>query len=327
MFAQEVKSKPALKSSQHWKGLASPVNDINNFIDIDLSGINLLNLQNMDSFYSHLNPVKMYPLGVDKDPRFNFIHMDENFFINQVNYWAQKKDYAQPWQKNDVTPIQILTKGIGPAKIDIYSNQPSYVPGITTLFDYDFTNNKTVSPTILNVDSNGANNTFATGAPGYNFGLVPPATVGGQNQIVLSPNAGLSAGTYTMTIGMLVKPGNGVATLTILGITSFEDHVLVQGLNTFTFTFTEDVDLFVEFTCPSAESALFVLADWKCTGATMIKSDVTLVETINMTQKHDPAIIAPMVLFEANINWSAFAEGFYWLVLTVGVGDTIDQFI
>jgi hypothetical protein len=328
MFAQEVKSKPALLSSQHWKGLASPANDINNFIDIDLSGINLLNLQNMDSFYSHLNPIKAYPLGIDKDPRFNFIHMDENFFINQVNYWAQKKDYYQPWQKNDVTPIQILTKGIGPTKIDIYSPTKSYVPGVTTIFDYDFTNNKTVSPTILNVDSNGLNNTFATGVSGFNYGLVPPAHIGSTNQIVLSPNipASLPAGTYNMTIGLPIKPNNGVATLEIIGNVTFEDHALYQGLNTFTFTFTEEVFLFLTFTCPTVESALFVLADWKCTGPTLIQSDVTLVQTINMTQKHDSAIVSPMALFEANINWSAF-DGVYWLVFTIGVGDTVDQFI
>jgi hypothetical protein len=120
-FAIEVKVRPALNPVQTWKLLASPANDLSNFSNLDLSGIKLLNLQKMQVSIAHLNPVKFYPANITQDARYNFKHMDTDFFIQQHDFWAQKKDYYQKWQLNDTISLQVISNAIAPAVITMYN--------------------------------------------------------------------------------------------------------------------------------------------------------------------------------------------------------------
>jgi len=63
--------------------------------------------------------------------------MDQDWFINQVQFWIHKSNFFQPWQTNDSIPLQVITGGIGPVQVDIYncSAQSIYnttMPVITT---------------------------------------------------------------------------------------------------------------------------------------------------------------------------------------------------
>ena len=145
-FPVDIKVKPALNDTQHWKLLASASNDISNFIDFDLSGIKLLNLKQMSTFISHLNPVKFYPLGLTKDAKYNYSHIDEDWFINQVDYYVFKKNYYQKWQTNDVISLQIISNAIAPATIAVYNSNKEIV---NTYTFSQISNNIVKSPLIL----------------------------------------------------------------------------------------------------------------------------------------------------------------------------------
>jgi hypothetical protein len=335
-FPHEVKIKPGLNESQHWKILASPKNLVNgmlsNFADFDISGLNLLNLQKMSTFIPHLNPLKFVPLNFTKDQKYNFLHMDEDWFINQVQFWTQSRDYFQKWQKNDIISVELITNSIAPAVITVYGSKKHAVTstGLITLFDFDFTNNQSIDPSVLIVESNGDNNTFTTGNTGYHYGLVPPAKNSNPtNQIVLSSNSYeiIQAGTYVITINLITKPSNGLAYLRTLGNTVFEDYSLVEGVNTINFTINEPVNIFLNFTCDSAETATFVLADWKTEQSQILTTYTNIVETITMDEFHDSAVQSPLRLFQSNVNLSTFDEGIYYFVINVGVGSTMDSFI
>jgi hypothetical protein len=120
-FPLEITQKPAINESQEWKLLCSPLTNVNDLVDLDIDGLNFLQLMPNDSFISHLCPVKFVPLDQVLDPQYHFIHMDNDWFINQVQFWIHKQNYFHPWQFNDEIRIQLITGGIGPAQVDVYN--------------------------------------------------------------------------------------------------------------------------------------------------------------------------------------------------------------
>lgn len=130
-FAEEVKVKPALNESQHWRLLASPKCDMSALTNFDLSGINLLNLPKMSAMIPHTSPVKFYPLGKTKDPRYNFTHMDDDWYQEQISFWIQRpKPYYQKWQQNDTISLAAISNAIGPAVITVYDDKQNVVTTI-----------------------------------------------------------------------------------------------------------------------------------------------------------------------------------------------------
>lgn len=119
-FPFEITQKPALNESQTWKLLCSPLTNLNDLVDLDIDGLNFLNLMANDSFISHLCPVKFVPMDQVQDSKYHFVHMDDDWFINQVKFWIHKSNYFQPWQINDTINLQMITGGIGPVQVDIY---------------------------------------------------------------------------------------------------------------------------------------------------------------------------------------------------------------
>jgi hypothetical protein len=118
-FPMEVTQKPALNESQEWKLLCSPLTNVNDLVDLDIDGLNYLQLMPNDSFISHLCPVKFVPLNQVLNPQYHFIHMDDDWFINQVQFWIHKQNYFHPWQFNDEIRLQVITGGIGPVQVDL----------------------------------------------------------------------------------------------------------------------------------------------------------------------------------------------------------------
>lgn len=121
-FPIEVAQKPSLNDTQEWTLLASPLNNLSLLQNLNFDGLNpgLLNIMPNQIFISHICPLKFVPNGITRNPQYNFIHMDDDWYINQVQFWIFKENYFQKYQLNDTIPIQILTNGIGSANVLIY---------------------------------------------------------------------------------------------------------------------------------------------------------------------------------------------------------------
>jgi hypothetical protein len=121
-FPLEVSQKPSLNDTQEWTLLASPQNQLSQFVDLNFDGLNpnYLNLVANQIFIAHTCPLQFVPNGITKNPQYNFVHMDDDWYINQVNFWTFKENYFQKWQLNDTIPIQILTNSIGSANVLVY---------------------------------------------------------------------------------------------------------------------------------------------------------------------------------------------------------------
>jgi len=121
-FPLEVTQKPSLNDTQEWTLLASPQNQLSQFVDLNFDGLNpnYLNLVANQIFIAHTCPLQFVPNGITRNPQYNFIHMDDDWYINQVQFWVHKENYFQKWQLNDTIPVQILTNSIGSANLLIY---------------------------------------------------------------------------------------------------------------------------------------------------------------------------------------------------------------
>lgn len=120
-FPLEVSQVPALNDSQSWKLLCSPKTNLNNLVDLNIDGLNFLHIMPNQLYFAHLCPLKFVPLGKTLDPKYHFIHFDDDWFINQVNFWIHKSNYFQKWQLGDTIPIQCITNGLNTGSLDIYN--------------------------------------------------------------------------------------------------------------------------------------------------------------------------------------------------------------
>ena len=118
----QVKQKPALNEAQEWKVLCSPLTNIDDLIDLEYTGIDNIQLMNYGTAISKLCPIKFVPMGYTQPSQYNFIHIDQDWFINRVAFWPFKDNYFQKWQKNDVINIQCITNGLAPVVVQVYND-------------------------------------------------------------------------------------------------------------------------------------------------------------------------------------------------------------
>lgn len=123
-FPLTVTAKPALNESQSWKLLCSPKTNINDFIDLDWTGI--INLLFMDISVPYVCPLHFYPTKLQRDARYNSATMDEAPFKERVKGWTAAENYFAPWQTNDVIDLQIQTNSLSPVMVQAYdsNNRP-----------------------------------------------------------------------------------------------------------------------------------------------------------------------------------------------------------
>ena len=118
-FPLEVMQRPALNESQTWKILLSPLTDIKLFYDLDVNGLNYLQLAAGQSFISHLNPVQSVPLNLVVPAQYHFKTMDSDWFKEQIKFYTTQTPYFQPWQTNDLPKLQCQTNGLGPVQVEL----------------------------------------------------------------------------------------------------------------------------------------------------------------------------------------------------------------
>ena len=121
-FPLEVTQKPSLNDTQEWKLLASPLNTAASLVNLNYDGLPpTLQLMAGEIFIPYTCPLKFVPLNQTQNPQYNFIHMDDDWFINQVNFWVHKENYFAKRQLNDKIPILIISNGVTSASLQIYS--------------------------------------------------------------------------------------------------------------------------------------------------------------------------------------------------------------
>lgn len=118
-FPLEVSAKPALNEAQEWKLLVSTKTNLLDLINLDVDGINFIDMDLYQTFIPFLCPLQFVPLGYVQPSQYHFKDMDSDLFIEQIKFWAAQKNYFQPWQNDEVIKIQIQTNGLGPAKVEL----------------------------------------------------------------------------------------------------------------------------------------------------------------------------------------------------------------
>lgn len=56
--------------------------------------------------FSSSNPIKLVLKDLDKSPKYNFVHLDDGLFTDQILSFQQKKVYFQKWQNSDYIKFQ-----------------------------------------------------------------------------------------------------------------------------------------------------------------------------------------------------------------------------
>lgn len=127
-FPIQISIKPGLNESQSWKLLASPLNSLDDLLDLDLTGLPQLN--NMDSFIPYICPVHFVPLNLQKASRYNTYTMDEDWFVNRVKEYVAKNNYYAPWQTTDTISLQFQTSGLTPVTVNILNKYGQLIGAI-----------------------------------------------------------------------------------------------------------------------------------------------------------------------------------------------------
>jgi hypothetical protein len=121
-FPIEMKARPALNETQEWKLLVSPLTNLSDLTDLDIDGLNYLDLMGFTTFIPHSCPVKFVPLNLAYPAQYNSRSMDNDWFIEQIKFWAHRKNYFQKWQSTDLIKIQVQTNGLGPVQVEILNS-------------------------------------------------------------------------------------------------------------------------------------------------------------------------------------------------------------
>lgn len=118
-FPLEVSQKPALSEDQEWKLLCSPATDPGNLVDLNIDGLNFIDMAGHSTFIPHTCPVHFVPLGYVNPSQYHHLTMEQDWFKNRIKSWIAQNDYFNPWQTNDVIKIQCQTNGLGPVQVEV----------------------------------------------------------------------------------------------------------------------------------------------------------------------------------------------------------------
>lgn len=136
-FPWKISQKPSIDDSQTWKVLLSPRTNLADLVDLNYDGLGptLAALMPNKISFSKVQPFQFVPYGQTRPAKYHFSHIDDDLFINQVNFWVFKRDYYQKMMVTDSFPLQCLTNGLTVVPLDIYSIAPGnspMAPAITT---------------------------------------------------------------------------------------------------------------------------------------------------------------------------------------------------
>lgn len=136
-YPWKISQKPSIDESQTWKVLVSPRTNLADLVDLNYDGLGptLAALMPNQISFSKVQPFQFVPYGQTRPAKYHFSHIDDDLFINQVNFWVFKRDYYQKMMVTDSFPVQCLTNGLTVVPLDIFSITPGNgptAPAITT---------------------------------------------------------------------------------------------------------------------------------------------------------------------------------------------------
>lgn len=118
-FPMALSVKPTLDEAQDWTMLLSPRTNLANLINLDVSGLAFLDVNDQTMFIPFLSPVQFVKLGAVLPPQYHFKNMTEWWYSEQVTFYVSQPRYSQKWQNNDVIKMQVQTNGLGPVQADL----------------------------------------------------------------------------------------------------------------------------------------------------------------------------------------------------------------
>ncbi len=119
VFPMQVGVKPQLNETQEWKGLLGTDTDIRVLQNLEPDIINSLYMSTYGAAIAHVCPVQFVPIGEIIPAQYHFKHMDQDWYIEQIQNYTNRKNYFQKWQTNDTIKLQAITNGLAPAQIDV----------------------------------------------------------------------------------------------------------------------------------------------------------------------------------------------------------------
>jgi len=141
---------------QEWELLLSPLNDLNNIMQLSRDNTTLDMMKNAISI-SDYNPLHFVVYNFEKNEKYNTYQMFEEWFKDRNLQYITQPDYLQKWQTSDNITIQIVNDNLSGLKLKMYNcytgtlidtidfaavpTQPTVSPKITlealiTLSDY-----------------------------------------------------------------------------------------------------------------------------------------------------------------------------------------------
>jgi hypothetical protein len=179
-FPMEVKQQYALNEAQEWKLLASPLINLADLQNLDIDGLNFLNLMPNSMMIPDLSPVQFVPLNNTLPAQYHFKHMDGWWHSEQVQMYLDSRTYFQPWQQNDIIDLQCITNGLGPVSVQFYDANGNVVltDSLTQTTDA-----AVASPTILYQKSFG----LSSFNPGIYYIVLTAGTGGTVVQFISEP--------------------------------------------------------------------------------------------------------------------------------------------
>lgn len=201
-FPWEMKQKVALNEMMEWKMLASPLCDLTQLDNLDISGINFLNMAPNSIVAVFLNGTQWVPEGVVINPKYHTKSRNLFWYSEQVSKWINQNNYWQPWMQIDTPTHQFITRDLTEVSVNLYLPGPGGPALITTVAATE-----KFSPAINN-------------AAGYHLWEVK------------IPFTGLTGGYYMTAVG-----GGGVATLISEG-----QYIKPDWPNTLLFEYTNSTN-------------------------------------------------------------------------------------
>lgn len=111
-FPWAVKQQPALNEKQKWTTMLSTASNLEDFIDLNISGLNYLIMAANAIYPGFTNSLQFVPQVQNPDARYQTADFNSTLFENQIAAWVNQNPYYNPWQIGEEIPLQFITNGL-----------------------------------------------------------------------------------------------------------------------------------------------------------------------------------------------------------------------
>lgn len=95
--------------------------DLSQLVTANFDGLNFLNMGPNSIWWSDLSPVQFVPSGQILPSKYHTKNRRQYWFSEQISNWIEQRNYWNPWQSDDIIPLQFITNGLTPVTAYLYS--------------------------------------------------------------------------------------------------------------------------------------------------------------------------------------------------------------